>query len=182
MRKLLLGGAALLLVSAAPVVAEEIPEWDINQLCAGNSDKNKCIGAELEARRVLSNRWIAAKPAIKDDCLAGLKTDTDKTFSKLDGCVATKVAAEAAAKKAADEAAAKKAAEEAAAKKAAAEAAAKAEAEKKAAAEAAAKAEADKKAAEEALKKAADQANKPVEAQPAPAPAAPAEAPKEAPK
>lgn len=161
MRNMLFGTAAALVVVAAPAIAEEIPEWDINQLCAASGDKHKCVGAEFEARRILSDRWIATKPAIQKDCLSSLTSDQDKTFSKLGGCVATKLAAEAAAKKAADEAAAKKAAEEAAAKKAAAEAAAKAAAEKKAAETPAAA---------------------PAPTPPPPAPTAPAEPPKEAPK
>jgi len=84
-----LGLASGLVLVVAPVAANPAapPSWDIAALCSEDSASGQCRILEQEAQRAISGGWDGVPAALREACLAAVKSPYDKSYRLLSSCI-----------------------------------------------------------------------------------------------
>lgn len=78
--------AAAVLLSAS-ASAEQIPDWNLDEICRGDSAPGQCKIFEAEARRTISGSWHVLPPEVRSTCLTSLGAPQDRSWRLLAGCI-----------------------------------------------------------------------------------------------
>ena len=87
-RMLAMPAVAVLL--AAPAAAGQLPSWDINEICRGDSAPGQCRLAEGRARSAVTGSWGVLLPTIQAACLDATRAPADQSWRELAGCIEIK--------------------------------------------------------------------------------------------
>jgi hypothetical protein len=77
-------GAVLLATTAA---AEQLPTWNIADVCRGDSAPGQCGMFERRARNAVSGSWDVLPPETQAACIAATRSPGDQSWRALAGCI-----------------------------------------------------------------------------------------------
>jgi hypothetical protein len=80
-----------LLALLAPqfALAQELPTWTPQEICATESAPGQCVLFEGRARNAVAGSWGVLPEAVKRSCLAAVKTPLDQSWRLLGQCIDT---------------------------------------------------------------------------------------------
>jgi hypothetical protein len=91
----ILSAAALLLLSAAPIAAQALPDWDMNERCGSRyrGEPNRltrgyCLTSEQEAYDRLKLVWSDVDARTREICAKGAERSPSHNYTNLFECVA----------------------------------------------------------------------------------------------
>ena len=83
-------GAALLLFATA-AASEELPSWDVADICRTDSAPGQCRLFEARARNAISASWDLLTSEVRAACVAATRSPADQSWRTLADCIEVEV-------------------------------------------------------------------------------------------
>jgi hypothetical protein len=87
MRVRIIASSVLAVTCPQLVLAQELPTWRIDEVCAKESATGQCALFEGRARNAVTASWDVMPEAVKKSCLAAVKNPLDQSWRLLSQCI-----------------------------------------------------------------------------------------------
>jgi hypothetical protein len=77
----------VVVASSQLAMTQELPKWDIPEICANESAPGQCALFEGRARNAISGSWDVLPEAVKKRCFDSVKTPLDQSWRLLGYCI-----------------------------------------------------------------------------------------------
>lgn len=84
--RVLVAGAAILLL-AVTAAAEQLPAWDVSEICRDDSAPGQCRIAEAHARNTISATWDLLPTDLRTACIAQTRAPAGRSWRILATCI-----------------------------------------------------------------------------------------------